>query len=151
MIKRFTPEQPDGIKTIFDLPERYIFDTDITLFVNGQLLDVKEDTNHPYGYFLDSHNRIFTFYYPPSETDYLYVMYDEEDPIPLNFDNIDWTKKVKVIDFTSKKIKQDWKLNSKKIQWDKNPVKISWDMAATKIKWNILSKSITFRYKSCTV
>lgn len=150
MIKQFTPSQPDGIATVFALPERYKFDTPITLFVNGQLLKVQDDLEHPYGYFLDSHAKIFTFYTPPEADDFLYIMYDEEDPRELNFDNIDWTKKVKSVDFTTSVIKEDWDSSVQKIQWETKPTKIYWDMSGRKFEWQIEVKSIEFKYRSCT-
>ena len=150
MLKRFKPEQPDGTRLVFNLPDRYTFDTDINLFVNGQLLDTFEDIEHPYGYFLDSHARIFTFYIPPLSDDYLYVMYDELDPLVLSFDNVDWTKKVRKIDFSVSVFKQDWKIETNKVNWDIKPVKTTWDMESKKVEWATETNNINFSFKMCT-
>jgi len=77
MLKRFRPSsQPDGSKTEFLLPDSYV-GGDISLFMNGQLLDVYQDTDHPYGYDLDEDNKKIIFYVAPLEEDYIYVIYDD--------------------------------------------------------------------------
>jgi len=77
MLKRYTPLQvPNGANTTFELPSTYV-GGDITLFINGQLLATRNDIEHPFGYELDETNKEFTFYIPPYENDYIYVLYDD--------------------------------------------------------------------------
>lgn len=150
MLKRYTPTQPDGINKVFDLPDAYVLGTEINLFVNGQLINAENDTSHPLGYFLDSLNKIFTFYEEPYVSDYLYVMYEVEDIQDLYFDNIDWSKKVRKIDFTSTVNKQVWKVDTQKVEWDSKPIKINWSIDSKKIDWKLDTKVIEFKYKSCS-
>jgi hypothetical protein len=77
MLKRYTPLQvPNGIVTTFELPSTYI-GGDIILFINGQLLATRNDTEHPFGYTLDESNKNFTFYTPPHADDFIYILYDD--------------------------------------------------------------------------
>jgi hypothetical protein len=77
MLKRYVPLQvPNDIATTFELPSTYI-GGDITLFINGQLLATRNDTEHPFGYTLDETNKNFTFYTAPQTDDFIYVLYDD--------------------------------------------------------------------------
>lgn len=149
MIKRFKPSQPDGQTLRFALPEEYILGTEITLFVNGQLLAVQDDEEHPYGYYLDDSRRIFTFYIPPYSTDFLYIMYEIADPFDIYFDNIDWSKSIKRIDFTPKVNKQEWKIDTERLEWKQNTTEIDWKVDTYKAKWKVDTKTILFSY-SCS-
>ena len=77
MLKRFKPVQPDGSKAKFELPSAYIGGT-ITIFINGQMLYSQDNTDDVFGYTLDEDNKTFTFYTPPENGDFLYVMYDSD-------------------------------------------------------------------------
>ena len=78
MLKRYKPPiQPDGIKTEFVLPSAYI-GGNITIFVNGQMINSEGNTDDIFGYDLDETNKTFTFYEPLEDGDFLYVMYDSE-------------------------------------------------------------------------
>ena len=146
MIQRFTPIQPDGSTLIFELPGNYILGTDITLFVNGQLLDVLDDSANPYGYFLNNSEKIFTFFEAPLDDDHLYVMY-EDGSLELHFNNIDWTKKIRTIDFSTSIIQSNWKQETQKTQWDMKTQKFEWDTTPEKIIWKQEITGISFNYK----
>lgn len=77
MLKRYRPSsQPDGTKTLFVLPITYI-GGNITLFINGQLVDTQNDTEHPFGYILDEGAKTYEFYTPPLDEDFIYLIYDD--------------------------------------------------------------------------
>lgn len=149
MIKRFLPDQPDGIKLEFDLPYGYKNGTDITIFINGQLIDSLDDTANPYGYFLDDSKKIFTFYIAPLSDDHLYVMYDDAS-LELSFNNIDWTKKIKVIDFSTDIKQSTWKQEVQQLEWDILLDKLEWDMQPIEIQWEQEIKGINFNYSVYT-
>lgn len=78
MIKRFKPSpQPDGIKTSWDLPSQYVGGP-ITVFINGQMVYSQNNTDDIFGYTLDEDNKIFEFYTPLEDGDFLYIMYDSD-------------------------------------------------------------------------
>jgi len=77
MLKRFNPAQPDGTKTTFSLPDSYVGGI-ITIFINGQMLYTQDAEDDIFGYTLDEANKTFTFYTPPEDGDFLYVMYDSD-------------------------------------------------------------------------
>ena len=149
MIKRFKPSQPDGSNLVFALPDEYILNTEITLFVNGQLLAVQDDQEHPYGYYLNSNLKIFTFYIPPYSTDFLYIMYEISNSFDVYFDNIDWSKKIKKIDFDPKVNKQEWKVDIERLEWKQNTAEIDWEVDTNEVEWDIETKTILFTYKAC--
>ena len=105
MLKRYKPTQPDGSLLTFELPPSYI-DGEIILFINGQMLQTQNDSSHPYGYTLDKTNKTFTFYTAPEADDSLYILYDY--PINLNFNNVDWTKKIESFNFDTDTISIEW-------------------------------------------
>jgi len=144
MIKRYEPELPDGIRVQFTLPEDYILGTDITLFVNGQLVLSMDDEDHPYGYFLDLNEKIFTFYTAPYSGERLYVMYEIDDVIDINFENIDWSKSIKKINIDSLIRKVDFNTKSNKIMFEIKTKKEYWQETHKRVIWENNIKRITF-------
>ena len=76
MLKRYKPTSTNGSTSLYNLPQSYS-GGDITLFVNGQLLDTIDDINHPYGFTLDEINKQFSFFTPPLPDDFIYIIYDD--------------------------------------------------------------------------
>jgi hypothetical protein len=146
MLKRYVPqEDTDGVNVRFTLPEDY-YKGDITLFVNGQLLPTRDDTEHFYGYILNESEGYFEFYEPPEEDDYLYIIY--ESTADLNFfENVDWNKKVKKIEFAPKTNKILWNMKPVKVQWVNEIQKKSWDMTSNTVEFDLKPKKIEFNYK----
>jgi len=70
--------------------------------------------------------------------------------IMISFDNIDWTKKIKTIDFSTNIIKTVWKQEVKKIQWEMKTKNIQWENVPKKIQWKQEVKGINFKYKVYT-
>ena len=146
MLKRFVPlEDIDGVNTIFTLPADY-YKGDITLFVNGQLLPTRDDHLHFYGYELNESEKYFEFYEAPEDDDYLYIIYESTEDLNF-FDNVDWTKKVKKIEFTPKTNKLSWSMKPVKIVWTNEIQKKTWDMNPVKMQFDLKPKKIEFKYK----
>jgi hypothetical protein len=145
MIRRYLPEQPDGTRVNFDLPKGYILGTEITLFVNGQLLDVENDKENPYGYFLSDTKKIFTFYEAPLDDDHLYIMYDDGN-VDLNFDNVDWSKSIRVIDFSVKINPMKWEEKINPMKWEENINSLSFKVNTNVIEFGTKIIKNTFKY-----
>jgi len=149
MIKRYEPKRPDGINKNFELPDDYLKDTKITVFVNGQLVDSMNDINHPYGYTLDSENKIFSFYKAPYSDERLYVMYEIYDIVNITFDNIDWDKKIKVVNWDLLHVKKEWNVNNNSLLWETKTYNKEWKTYSNNIEWNEKIQIINFDYKTC--
>ena len=74
MLKRFKIGLA-GTNLTFNLPTQYAGGP-ISLYINGQLFSVQDDTTHPYGYTLDEIAKTFTFYTSLYTDDFIYVIYD---------------------------------------------------------------------------
>lgn len=151
MIKRYEPSLPDGTRVEFELPDDYILGTDITLFVNGQLVSSLNDTEHPYGYYLDNERKIFTFYVAPFNDERLYIMYEIPDLINITFDNIDWEKKIKIINFIINTNKVEWFIKTKNSIWDVELNKKEWSTKTLCKTFDNIKHSINFEYTKCSI
>lgn len=76
-----------------------------------------------------------------------YLIENDCSDVMMSFDNIDWTKNIRIIDFNNNIIKNDWTQEIKRIQWDMKTVPIIWDNTPKKIQWIQVSNSIIFTYK----
>jgi len=146
MIKRFMPKQPNG-NTLFNLPDDYKGGS-ITIFINGQMIHSEDDKSHPYGYTLDQKNKTFNFFVAPDDDDSLYVLY--EYSFRLSFENIDWTKKIRSMDFSFSVQKSVWENKPIKAVWEvgKNP--IVWESKLFLIVWEQIVKKQFFNTKVCS-
>ncbi len=151
MIKRYTPEHPDGVRVEFSLPDDYILGTKITLFANGQLVNSFEKIDHPYGYFLDAIEKKFTLYVAPYADESLYLMYEIDDLIDITFDNIDWDKKIKSIDFSTEVYENSWNIGFYDIQWEEKTSKNDWKTLNQEINWENKEIGIEFEYTKCSL
>jgi len=86
MLKRFLPTQPNGSATVFTLPDDYT-GGDITIFINGQLLNTENVLGNPFDYDLDKDAKTFTFTLAPNLDDYLYVIYDSDGGVSSIIEN----------------------------------------------------------------
>jgi len=147
MIKRYVPGIPDGIKTRFSLPSDYVKGTNITLFANGQLVDVMDDNTHPYGYYIDVDS--FVFYSAPLSIDTLYVMYEVKDLAANFFNNINWSKNIIKIDFYPKPISKTWSTKVIQKLWPLNIKQKNWSTKVIQKKFDRKVVKINFKYKTC--
>ena len=67
--------------------------------------------------------------------------------IQVSFANIDWTKKIKTIDFGLTVTKKTFTQNTKRIAWDMKPKKVQWDMKPIKKEFKINVNKIDWKYK----
>jgi len=79
-----------------------------------------------------------------------YLIENNCSDIMMSFDNIDWTKNIRSIDFNQTVVKNVWKQEVKKVQWNMKTVPITWDNTAKKIQWIQVAKGIKFNYKIYT-
>lgn len=116
MLSRYIPTEPiDGSNIEYTFPIDYNKGT-ITIFVNGQLLNTRDDLEHPFGYMLDLVEKKLVFFKPLQAEDSLFFLYEKKLSI-ISFNNIDWTKKL---------IKIDFGIKVEKIQWNTKVASINW-------------------------
>ncbi len=147
MLKRFKPTQPDGTLSTFFLPETYIGGS-ISVFINGQLQNVENNEDSPFGYTLNESNGSFTFYQSPYSNDSLYILYDSDGGSDSKV--IDWTKKIikkeflytksNKIRFNISTIKKVFKLKINNIKFNSKPNKLNWSMKPKTIKFKTTKK-----------
>ena len=78
MLKRYNPpNQPNGTKTVWDLPSKYVGGV-ITIFINGQMLSVQDKSDEFYGFTVQEIDKTLTFYEAPEDGDFLYILYDSD-------------------------------------------------------------------------
>ena len=65
----------------------------------------------------------------------------------LCFENLDWNKKINVIDFSLTKYNINWGVQIVSIPWETKVVKIPWDMNPKKLIFDPTIKKILFTYK----
>jgi hypothetical protein len=77
-----------------------------------------------------------------------YLIENDCSDILVSFDNIDWTKKIKILDFSLSVKKIAFIQNKQKILWDMKPTKITWDNKSIKKEFSINTTKIEWKYKT---